>query len=83
MSFFEGFADELLKVSGLIPGGVSEKVPDKVFNKQQLKAGTKIESEHTNSRAMAREIAKDHLAEEIGKGEPQKYYTKLKKMERH
>lgn len=50
-------------------------VPTKVIQ-QQLKAGTKVEKEHTKSAKKAKQIAKDHLAERP------KYYTMLKKAEK-
>jgi len=42
----------------------------------QLAIGTKHELEHTRSRAVAQEIAMDHLAEDPD------YYVKLERMER-
>lgn len=33
------------------------------FSRKELKIGTRIEMEHTNSRKRARNIAKDHLRE--------------------
>ena len=48
-------------------------VPDYKFDKRQLKIGTKVELEHTNSRALAKQIAKAHLQED------KEYYHKLKK----
>jgi hypothetical protein len=51
------------------------KVPDAKFNKTQLKMGIKVETEHTNDRALAKQIAKAHLHEFPN------YYTGLKKME--
>jgi hypothetical protein len=47
--------------------------PDKYFNKSQLKQGVKTELEHTDSRALAKAIAKAHLTENKA------YYTKLKR----
>lgn len=44
--------------------------------KRQMAIGAKIEREHTNSDAEAREISRDHLAEIPD------YYTRLKKMEK-
>jgi hypothetical protein len=41
----------------------------------QLKAGVKIELEHTTDKAVAREIALDHLGEDLD------YYEKLKEVE--
>lgn len=43
--------------------------------KKQLKMGIKVEMEHTNDKAKAKEIAMDHLWEDPN------YYTKLKKIE--
>lgn len=43
---------------------------------QQLKAGVKVEYEHTKDTALAREIALDHLSELPD------YYTRLTKMEK-
>ena len=49
-------------------------LPDKLFDKRQLRMGIKVEMEYTNSKVIAKMIAKGHLA-----GEDPKYYTKLKK----
>ena len=61
----------------MIPGGEAEGKPDSAYPKDQLKKGIKVEMEHTNSRAVAKEIAKDHLEEH--KDDPpenKKYYDK-------
>lgn len=50
--------------------GVSKNQPDKDFNEGQLAAGTAVETEHTDNLEAAKEIAKDHLAED------DKYYSK-------
>lgn len=68
----EGAAYSLL--SDFINHGEAKKFKGK-YNSSQLKAGTKVEKEHTNNPRIARRIAKDHLAE-FGD-----YYTRLKKME--
>lgn len=52
-------------------------LPDKMFNKTQLKKGTDVEMEHTDSRKVAKQIAKGHLA-----GESPLYYVYLEKMEK-
>lgn len=44
--------------------------------KRQLEMGIKVEKEHTDSKAVAKKIALDHLVEDP------RYYTKLKKMEK-
>ena len=51
-------------------------VPDKMFNKKQLRMGVNVETEHTNDRKVAKMIAKAHLTEFPD------YYTHLNKMER-
>ena len=47
----------------------------KHFNKSQLKAGTKVEMEHTKNPYIAERIAKQHLCEHSS------YYKALAKME--
>lgn len=56
-------------------GGRADGRPNSAFDPQQLAAGTRIELEHTDDLAVAKEIAKDHLTEDPD------YYIKLKKME--
>jgi hypothetical protein len=51
-------------------------MPDSKFIPAQLRAGIKVESEHTNSRAIAKQIAKAHLVEQP------RYYSYLDKMEK-
>lgn len=51
-------------------------MPDSHFNAEQLSMGARHETEHTASNAVAKQIAKDHLAEIPD------YYTRLSKMER-
>ena len=58
-----------------IPGGLSSGKSGSDFDPDQLKKGAKVEMEHTDNEAVAREIAKDHLTEDPA------YYTKLAKME--
>jgi hypothetical protein len=59
-----------------IPGGLADHIPRSAFNPAAMKAGQKVELEHTSSRAIAEEIARDHLTEDP------RYYDKLKKMEK-
>ena len=68
------------KLSGLAKGKSLQDIADKhkislSVVTSGLKAGTKVEGEHTKDRAGAMQIAKDHLWEDP------KYYSKLKKME--
>jgi len=60
-----------------IRGGKADYKPSWKFNRRQLRMGTKVEREHTYNRRIAREIAKDHLAEHP------RYYTYLAKVERY
>jgi len=63
------------KVKDKLPGGRAEGMSDSEFDAEALAEGQKHELEHTNDPAMAREIAKDHLAEDPS------YYKKLVKIE--
>jgi len=66
-----------------LKGGKGDKVPEAKVNKKQLDMGQKVEMEHTDDPEIAREIARDHLAEELEEGrekEDHKYYTNLKKI---
>ena len=58
-----------------IKGGLADNKSPKSFSPHQLKEGIKVEMEHTNSKAIAKEIAMDHLTEIPD------YYTRLKNME--
>lgn len=60
----------------LLPGGKADKIPPSRFPLKKVRAGEKVEHEHTYSHAIAREIARDHLSEDP------KYYEKLHKMEK-
>lgn len=55
--------------------GKHKDVPDSKFDAKELAMGIEVEKEHTDNPAIAKEIAKDHLAELPD------YYTRLKKME--
>lgn len=48
-------------------------IPDSKFNKKDLETGIQVETEHTNNRAIAKQIAKAHLVED------KNYYRKLDK----
>lgn len=65
----------LKRAKDLIPGGNAAGRPDSDFDAKQIAKGTKVEMEHVNSKAKAKEISKDHLAEIPD------YYTRLAKME--
>lgn len=54
-----------------LPGGVAAGKRPTDFDPRQLRAGTAVELEHTPNRAIAQEIAMDHLTEDP------RYYTKL------
>ena len=57
------------------PVGKHKASPDNQFDLNELRMGVEVELEHTDSRTIAKEIAKDHLAE------CSTYYTRLKRME--
>lgn len=59
-----------------LKGGKGDGRPDSDFDPKWLAVGIKVEMEHTNDKALAKEIAKDHLTEDI------LYYKKLRKMEK-
>ena len=56
--------------------GKHKDVPDSKFDQNELRMGIKVEMEHTDSKAIAKEISKDHLVE------CKSYYTRLAKMEK-
>lgn len=56
-------------------GGRADALADSDFDPDELARGTEHELEHTSDRKVAREIAKDHLAED------RNYYSKLEAME--
>lgn len=59
-----------------IRGGLADKRKPSDFNKKELAMGIAHEMEHTKDRAVAQEIAMDHLAEDS------RYYTNLKAVEK-
>lgn len=65
---------EMTKVADLSPGGIADNKGG--YDQGQMSMGAKVEMEHTNNPAMAKEISRDHL-EEVPD-----YYTRLAKMER-
>ena len=65
-----------LTKGGKIPGGLASEKSPVDFDRKQLADGTAVELEHTSDRAIAREIAMDHLTEDPD------YYRKLKKIEK-
>ena len=78
-SYVYGLASKYLskRAEEVIPGGKAEGKSPSDFNPKALAKGTKVEMEHTKDRALAREIAMDHLAEDP------KYYDKLPLIESH
>lgn len=58
-----------------LPGGLADKSKPSDFDPEQLRMGIAVEREHVgNDKALAREIAMDHLKEDP------KYYSKLKRI---
>ena len=62
-------------LSSIVSEGKSAK-EKKDYSESELKLGIKVEMEHTSFPAIAKKIAKDHLAEIPD------YYTRLAKMEK-
>jgi len=60
----------------LVPGGLADQKDIKNFDPKDIEKGRKVELEHTDSDAIAKEVAADHLTEDP------KYYDKLEKMEK-
>jgi hypothetical protein len=60
-----------------LPGGLGDEKTDEDFSADQIEKGVKVEMEHTTDPEIAREIVRDHLAED-----PQ-YYDKLEKIDPH
>lgn len=58
-----------------VSGGKADDKPDQDFDRGELKQGQQVEKEHTDDPAVAKEIAKDHLAERPD------YYDKLEQVE--
>lgn len=74
------FGDELRKIAeehkDLISGGLADHKKPSDFSKGKLRAGVKVEKEHTDNPQVAQEIAMDHLTEDP------EYYEKLKRIEK-
>lgn len=59
-----------------IPGGLADDIPPEAFDRRAVAKGQKVELEHTSSRPIAAEIARDHLTEDP------RYYEKLEQVEK-
>ena len=67
--------NKICRAADQLPGGLADKIPPSKFNPKSVAKGRKVELEHTNSAALAGEIARDHLVEMPD------YYDRLAKME--
>ena len=67
----------MIKHKDAIKGGLADKKKPSDFDSKSLKQGQKVELEHTKNKAIAKEIAMDHLTEDP------KYYKKLKTIEKN
>jgi hypothetical protein len=43
--------DQEATMKDYLKGGLADNMPDRMFDKRQVKAGMKVEAEHTNRRA--------------------------------
>src|SRR5574343_1929167 len=59
-----------------VKGGLADGIPDDAYKSKDVKKGMKVEKEHSKSKKVQKEIAKDHLTEDP------KYYDKLEKIEK-
>lgn len=66
--------NKLRPIKELIKGGIADGMSDELFDSVELEKGIKVELEHTDDEMIAKEIAKDHLAEDS------EYYKKLSKI---
>jgi hypothetical protein len=83
---FQELKTQAAKKKDKLPGGVADKIPYDKLNKGQLEKGIKVELEHTDDEEIAKEIAGDHLGEQLEEGkskEEQDYYDELEKMDPH
>lgn len=69
--------NKLRPIKELIKGGIADGMSDELFDSVELEKGIKVELEHTDDEMIAKEIAKDHLAEDP------EYYKKLSKIHRN
>lgn len=74
MGILEDFSN---KSANHLPGGLADKKDPSDFNQASLAKGTIVELEHVDDRAIAQEIAMDHLTEDPD------YYEKLETIEDH
>lgn len=68
-------AGPMEEVRDKLHGGKGDDKPDSDYDLKQLAIGIKHESEHTDDKNIAKEIAKDHLSEDPN------YYKKIAKIE--
>jgi hypothetical protein len=72
------FESKNIKLMSILKGITDKKgITEKNVDSKELKMGIKVEMEHTINKELAKKIALDHLAENP------KYYTRLKKIEKH
>lgn len=65
-----------IRKAEILAGGLGDGRPDGDFDAEDLAEGVRVESEHTDDPAVAKEIAKDHLTEDPD------YYRKLRSIEK-
>ena len=60
---YRTLASLIKKPNDIVEGGKAQGLPNSMFPQGELRAGAKVEKEHTPSTALATEISKDHLVE--------------------
>lgn len=63
-SHYERARQEFYKMTEQLPGGLASGMQPEDFDAEELKRGIAAEMEHTDDRALAAEIAMDHLVED-------------------
>lgn len=66
----------LVEYKDKLHGGLADDMTPKDFDEEALEKGIEFELEHTSDRALAKEIAMDHLTEDP------RYYEKLARIEK-
>ncbi len=75
-SHYERARQEFYKMTEQLPGGLASGMQPEDFDAEELERGIATEMEHTDDRALAAEIAMDHLVEDP------LYYERLREMKR-
>ena len=73
----EAWFREVLAYEDKLPGGLADDRVPEDYEPRALQQGVEVEMEHTNDPEVAKEIAMDHLEEDLD------YYGKLQLIDPH